>query len=47
MDRGILVVDIPISSLDGGSKHPKRIPRLCTVYLDLPWEAEGEEPRPH
>jgi hypothetical protein len=43
--KGALVVDVPISSPDGESGHPKRILRLCTTHLDRLREAEGEEPR--
>ncbi|PMD41811.1 hypothetical protein L207DRAFT_528409 [Hyaloscypha variabilis F] len=44
--RDLLAVDIPLSSPDGESEHPKRVLRLCTTHLDLFREAEGEEPRP-
>jgi tyrosyl-DNA phosphodiesterase 2 len=45
-DGSALVIDIPISSPDGESEHPKRILRLCTTHLDPPQEA-GQEPEPH
>jgi tyrosyl-DNA phosphodiesterase 2 len=44
-DRGVLAVDIPISSPDRESEQPKRILRLCTTHLDPLRDAEGEEPR--
>jgi hypothetical protein len=46
MDGGALVIDIPISSSDRESEHPKRILRLCTTYLDPPREAGQDESGP-
>jgi hypothetical protein len=45
-DGSALVVDIPISSPDGESEHPKRILRLCTTHLNPPQETGQEASRP-
>lgn len=44
MRRDALVVDIPISSLGGGSEHLQKCLRLCTMHLES--SPEGNELRP-
>ena len=46
MWRDALVVDIPISPVEGEPEHSKRILRLCTTHLESLWEPEGHELRP-
>ena len=43
MSRDALVVDIPISPVEGEPEHSKRILRLCTTHLESLWEDEGTE----
>ena len=46
MGRDALVVDIPISPVEGDPEHSQRILRLCTTHLESLWENEGHELRP-
>ena len=46
MGRDALVVDIPISPVEGGPEHSQRILRLCTTHLESLAEREGHELRP-
>lgn len=46
MWRDALILDIPISPVEGEPERSKRILRLCTTHLESLWEPEGHELRP-